>query len=167
MAIVNEPPTARRANAYVVLGELRHGGARLRSVGVYAGKCGVDAHSEVTMHYGCGYAVHRARKKYVAGLPSLMSARVTPCMEAVMLQIVAAGGRRLDTMFEVPAESSDGEAAGDKTYKASRGRPVLPKRSQPPRRGVIGRDSVTSAEAPAGAACPPTIAEAASAGYGS
>ena len=84
-----------------------------------------------------------------------------------MRQIVAAGGRRIDTMFEVPAESSDGEAAGDRTYRASRGRSGLPRRSQPPRRGVLGRDSDTSAEAPAGAACPPTIAATAAAPGGS
>ena len=156
MSIVNEPPgapAAKRANAYVVLGELRFGGARFRSLGVYAGKCGVDAHSEVTMHYGSGYAVHRDRKKYVAGMPSLMSPRVTPCMEAVMRRIVAAGGRRMDTMLEVPAESSDGEAADDRTYRASGGRSEQPRRSQPPRRGVLGRGSDTSGEAPAGAPC--------------
>ena len=137
MAFINEPPgkpTTQRANAYVEHGYLRSRGALYRSLGVYAGRDGVGAHREIWLHYGYHYAYHRRRKGgYNVGLPCLLPRSRSPSLDVIMLRVMNGGERVLDSMLEVPVESSDEEAAEDRAYVASRGREPQRRRRLPPR----------------------------------
>ena len=158
MAYINEPPGGpdpHRANAYVERGYLRRGDVRYCALGVYAGQHGVGAQSEIWLHYGRSYEVHRERKGgYRAGLPSLLPRRHGPNMESVMRRLLDGGERVHDSVFEVPAESSEEEAEDDRAYVASRGQNGQASRCLPIRKSTVGPRRVATVASASGLGWP-------------
>ena len=151
MALANEPPAGQRANAYVEKGSLRQGGVLHHALILYAGRSGLDAHSEVLLHYGRGYAGHRARKAYRQGKLCLMPIKTSPSTTEIIRRILQAGKRTEDTLFVAPEEETDGEASDDGAYIARSGQARQHKRELPLR-------GASAAAAVAASATPPHAA---------